>query len=214
MAGVLIPGLIRLTLILQDSSPRFDYYISEKFAPNGTDFLKLTRVCQTALYHKWHGYVPPGTCTLIPLPDDMITSNEYGCRHIALCPTMRVPEDVTWDKEVVYNCMWSLLNALHAHNTQANESAIIRKVLMSGFATGVGKVSAERCAKQMALAVKHFEEAKSQPAKWGALEWADAEPLAGEVIVICRSQGTPENTEITRSTCRSISGTICDTIKM
>ena len=45
---------------------------------------------------------------------------------------------------------------------------------MTGLATGVGNVSAERCAQQMALAVENFIDASENPEKWSSMEWDDA----------------------------------------
>ena len=90
---------------------------------------------------------------------------------------MRVPHSVTWNRDVVYNCTWSLLNAIDQHNVSAaagDAEAKIRKVLMTGLATGVGGVSSERCAQQMALAVKHYLDASANAEKWSSLQWKDA----------------------------------------
>jgi O-acetyl-ADP-ribose deacetylase (regulator of RNase III) len=96
---------------------------------------------------------------------------------------MRTPENVNWDLEVVYECMWSLLVAIDNHNAAASTSSQpkIAKVVMTGLATGVGRVSAEKCAVQMALAVKHYEEAVSHPGKWSKLEWSDISISSSEV---------------------------------
>jgi O-acetyl-ADP-ribose deacetylase (regulator of RNase III) len=162
--------------------PRFDYYISETLATSGIAFERPTRVCQAALYKKWHGYAPPGTCTLVELPQDL-TSNKFQCRYIALCPTMRSPEDVSWARDISYDCMWSLLNELDIHNAEAEKKGqvVVRTILMTGFGTGVGKVSAARCAKQMSLAIKQFGIAKTEPDKWGAVEWSDVEGIVAEI---------------------------------
>ena len=103
-------------------------------------------------------------------------------RYVALCPTMRTPENVRWNKEVVYNCVWSLLVAVDNHNAEiaadpekaAREGATsIETVAMTGLATGVAAVSPEVCARQMARAFAYYHEAKTRPDKWGALEWRD-----------------------------------------
>ncbi|KAH9478651.1 hypothetical protein JR316_0009108 [Psilocybe cubensis] len=191
---------------------RFDQAISDALSP--TDPHLPTQLAQSLLYDRWKGYAPPGTCTLLSLADTSCTPNAHGCAYIALCPTMRVPQDATWDREVVYNTMWALLVELEKHNRQAvasgsRESSIsnvhdgisggasdgtltkelhsespctpIRTVLMTGFGTGTGKLSAARCAQQMALAVEHFADACAHPRKWSALEWDDAFSYADEV---------------------------------
>ena len=158
--------------------PSFDYFLAMQLAPPGEGFDAPTRIAQSVLYRRWKGYAPPGTCTLVPLADTSCTANKYGCRFIALCPTMRVPQSATWNRDVVYNCTWSLLNAIDQHNVSVEAAgdagAKIRKVLMTGLATGVGGVSAERCAEQTALAVKHYLDACADPEKWSSLQWKDA----------------------------------------
>ena len=49
----------------------------------------------------------------------------------------------------------------------------IECVAMTGLATGVGAVSPEVCASQMARAFAHYHEATAKPEKWGALGWRD-----------------------------------------
>ena len=79
----------------------------------------------------------------------------------------------------MYNLMWSILVSLEQHNaavddlTQVGTGVRIRKVLMTGLATGVGGISSARCAQQMALAVKHFLEASANPEKWSSMRWED-----------------------------------------
>ena len=138
----------------------FDYYLSEALAPEN-DFDALTRQAQTVLYQRWRGFAPPGTCTLVPLQGTDCGMNKHNCKFIALCPTMRTPENVNWDFEVVYECTWSLLVAIDNHNAAASTTGqpIIGKVLMTGLATGVGGVNAAKCAVQMALAIKHYTDA-------------------------------------------------------
>ncbi|KAJ3501938.1 hypothetical protein NLJ89_g9113 [Agrocybe chaxingu] len=164
----------------------FDWYISETLAPPD-DFAAVTRITQQVLYARWKGFAPPGTCTLIPLKDTTCFPNKHSCRFIALCPTMRIPESVTWDREIVYNCVWALLNEITAHNDRVSAAAsgqegedsdTIQTVLMSGLATGVGNVSAEKCAKQTALAFKDFYDALEHPDKWSTLEWGTAIEIA------------------------------------
>lgn len=77
----------------------------------------------------------------------------------------------------MYNLMWSILVSLEQHNaavddlTQIGTGVRIRKVVMTGLGTGVGGISSERFAQQMALAVKHFLDASANPEKWSSLSW-------------------------------------------
>jgi len=173
----------------------FDYYIAEALSPD--DVLAPTAFVQSALYKRWKGFAPPGSCTIIPLKGSSFENNIHGCAYIALCPTMRRPESVTWNREIVYNLMWSILVSLEQHNAALDDSmqvgtgVRIQKVLMTGLGTGVGGVSSARCAQQMALAVKHFLEASANPEKWSSMSWEDTVTPDEE---ICRTHGTsPDN---------------------
>ncbi|KAJ2964932.1 hypothetical protein NQ176_g10757 [Zarea fungicola] len=69
---------------------------------------------------------------------------------------MRVPQDVTWDKEVIY----------HAGAGPGR----IGSILMTPLATGVGRVSSHVWAAQLLLALRHFDQAIRNPAEFSALE--------------------------------------------
>ncbi|TDL18457.1 macro domain-like protein [Rickenella mellea] len=150
----------------------FDEIIAAALSPD--DVKAATQIVQTTLYRKWKGYAPLGTCTLIPLKDSVCENNLHGCAYIALCPTMRIPEDATWNREIVYNCVWSLLVSLEQHIRavdSSGEGTKIRKVLMTGLGTGIGKVSPNRCAQQMALAIRDFIDASRNANKWRSMDW-------------------------------------------
>jgi hypothetical protein len=139
-----------------------------------------TALIQATLYKQWKGFAPPGTCTIVHLKGSSFENNSHGCAHIAFCPTMRCPEPVTWNRELVYNLMWSILVSVEQHNTAVTKIGTgekIRKVLMTGLATGYGEISSAKCAQQMALAVKHFLEASAHSDKWSSMTWDDTVPL-------------------------------------
>lgn len=79
---------------------------------------------------------------------------------------MRTSRNTHWDKEIVYECTWMLLNAIDTHNASCAEGDKIKKVLCPGLATGAGQVSAKKCAAQMALAFKHYDEAVRDRDMW------------------------------------------------
>lgn len=167
----------------------FDDAITRAFTPQG-EYYALTRVVQRRLYSEWHGFAPPGTCTMIRIPDEYEAKsrNVWGTRRIALCPTMRYPRDVRWDREVVYECVWSLLCSISNHNravregrAPADDQEEIRTILMTPLATGYGKVSPERWAAQTVLAMRHFDEAADDPEKWSSLSWPGADSYCEEV---------------------------------
>ena len=159
------------------ASTSFDQILSDVLAPPD-DPSALTRTAQAVLYRRWRGFAPPGTCTLIPLSDTPCAANPFACRFVALCPTMRLPGSVAWHREIVYNCVWSLLVEIDEHNARAAADPRllpIETVAMTGLATGIGCISANQCAKHTALAFAHYHDAKTNPQKWSAMTWGDIE---------------------------------------
>lgn len=156
----------------------FDHAISLAFSPR-KDYHALTRAAQSVLYDKWRGYAPPGSCTLVEFPENL-KQNDRNCSWVAICPTMREPENVNWDREVVYECVWSLLCQLEGHNRR-NLDNKIESILMTPLATGIGKVSKERWAAQAVLALKHFVDSLEKPQEWSSLQWDTIEKIDDEV---------------------------------
>ena len=112
------------------------------FKGKGKDGEKtLTRHCQAALREKWAGYLPPSSCMLMPIPAEV--ENPLKVKVLAVLPTMRIPEDASWNRDLVYNSMWALLNAIRTHG------APLESVLLTGLGTGTGYVSPKRGAAQM-----------------------------------------------------------------
>ena len=130
--------------------------------------MRLSWHIQKALRARWFGYAPPTSCTLVELPEDVSGpgKNPWGTRLIAVVPTMRYPEEVRWHRDLVYNCMWTLLVEIAQWNAAHGPDAQVRTVVMTGLGTGIGKISVERCAEQMVLAVKHFARGVPEKADW------------------------------------------------
>jgi O-acetyl-ADP-ribose deacetylase (regulator of RNase III) len=152
----------------------FDDALARAYGPK--DYSWITRRAQDVLYQRWRGFAPPGTCTVVPLEDDKWSAekNPFQTKYMMLCPTMRIPQEVVWDREVIYECIWSLLCAIVEHNRQIDEGVQgkrIESILMTPLATGVGQVKAKRWAEQTVLAAKHFVEANEKPEKWSRLNW-------------------------------------------
>lgn len=156
----------------------FDDAISRTFSPRD-DYHALTRAAQLVLYKQWRGFAPPGTSTLVEFPE-ALKQNARGCSWVAICPTMREPGDVNWDREVVYECVWSLLCQVEGYNRRTPRKRI-ESALMTPLAVGVGKVSKERWAAQTVLALKHFVEAVDRPQEWSSLQWDQIERVCDEV---------------------------------
>jgi O-acetyl-ADP-ribose deacetylase (regulator of RNase III) len=183
----------------------FDDAISIALSPNPREgYGWTTNKVQATLYQKWRGYAPPGSCTLVDVRKDSTwhelkrgeeNSNttaeapeesgkhKGGCKYIALCPTMRVPRKVDWDREVVFECAWSLWCALDAHNREVENSALqIKSILMTPLATGTGKVSEAKWAAQYVMAMKYWIEAVENPRKWSNLKWYDVYYDSSEML--------------------------------
>ncbi|KAL4803442.1 hypothetical protein BDV18DRAFT_144759 [Aspergillus unguis] len=171
----------------------FDDAISRAFCRPDRPYETLTHAAQDTLYEKYRGFAPPGSCTLVPFPGALLDQNgkgknRWGCRWLGLCPTMRTPDDVRWDREVVYECIWSLLCAVDGWNRgleQRDTGEVfeerIESVLMTPLATGCGMVSAQRWAEQFVLAMKHYVDAVERPQRWKRLGWGEIQRDTGEV---------------------------------
>ena len=165
----------------------FDDAISRAFSPT-KEYYALTHHVQLQLYDQYRGFLPPGNCHLVKLPAEWREQKllkygdgtGWGAKYIAICPTMRMPSSAKWDKEVVYECIWSLLCAVDRHNRGAGNEKI-ESLLMSPLATGVGDVSSEKWAEQVVLAMKHFQEAVENPYVAGKHTWASAGRMAALV---------------------------------
>ncbi|KAI0009815.1 hypothetical protein F4779DRAFT_580116 [Xylariaceae sp. FL0662B] len=165
----------------------FDGAISRAFSPK-TNYGALTRTAQKELYRLHSGYLPTGSCCIVKIPESFRGTlryhdgNGWGCRYLALCPTMRVPGPCDWNRDVVYDCIWSLLNAIERHNGSGTEggsagSTKIESILMTPLGTGTGGISDDKWAKQAVLAIKHWIDAKQKPERWTAMNWEDAREI-------------------------------------
>ncbi|RJE24317.1 hypothetical protein PHISCL_03322 [Aspergillus sclerotialis] len=158
----------------------FDDAISRAFCLPHHPYHTLTEVSQNVLYEKWRGFAPPGSCTLVPFPTELVGKNDWDCKWVAICPTMRIPTNVTWDREVVYECIWSLLCQVEGWNRD-REVDRIDSILITPLATGCGRVSKERWAAQFVLALKHFVDALERPERWSQLDWREIDNDVVEV---------------------------------
>ena len=135
--------------------------------------------------------MPPGSCTIVPLPEDVSGphKNPWYTTSLAILPTMHTPEDVSWHKDLVYNAMWTLLVSIQSwnrlkvgkdgannNNTTTNS---IHTVLMTGLGTGQGGISVKRCAQQMVLAVKHWQRQQGFPENH--VRWEDVQQRNAEI---------------------------------
>ncbi|OAQ96503.1 hypothetical protein LLEC1_01391 [Akanthomyces lecanii] len=183
-----LPSSVRVDAIVSPANSygrldgAFDDAISRALSPTD-DYLALTRAAQAVLYKQYRGWAIPGSCTPVPIPAAFAarSKNVWGVRHVLLCPTMRVPEDVTWDKDVVYQCVWSMLCAVEKHNETAAAGDRIEAILMTPLATGVGRVSEHVWAAQLLLALRHYSLAVENPDEFAALDVDRILTLDGEI---------------------------------
>ncbi|EED14126.1 conserved hypothetical protein [Talaromyces stipitatus ATCC 10500] len=150
----------------------FDDAISRSFCLPHHDYRALTNVAQQKLYEQWRGFAPPGTCTLVSLPSELRETNRWGCKYLAICPTMRTPGDARWDREVVYECVWSLMCEVDRWNRNVDrdhgDESTIDTILITPLATGTGG---------FVLALKHFVDALERPDRWSRLKWEDLQEV-------------------------------------
>lgn len=167
----------------------FDHAISRAWSPVG-DYLALTRAVRGQLYgSSCRGFVVPGSCEIVRIPEGFRGKLRYGngmgwgCKFIAICPTMRTPMRLVAasDREVVYECVWSLLGKLERHNKEADEGDQVRGILMTPLGTGAGGLSEQKWAEQTVLAIKHHLEAVQSEGKWRNLKWREAYEMTDAV---------------------------------
>ncbi|KAH8919220.1 macro domain-like protein [Atractiella rhizophila] len=156
----------------------FDLVLSRSLSPP-KDIEALMKLARATIAEESFGYLPPGSCAITSIPvgelstaasatedDDKsgyVFPNYMNIHSMAICPTMSIPADVRWHRELCYTTVWNLLCQLEKWNQVASattEKKKIRRVLMTGLATGVGVYEPDRCAKQMMMAFKHFWEAR------------------------------------------------------
>jgi O-acetyl-ADP-ribose deacetylase (regulator of RNase III) len=72
---------------------------------------------------------------------------------LAHTPTMRVPMQIV-GTDIPYVAMWAMLLAVEQHNRHAERQ--ILTIACPGLGTGIGRISPDESARQMALAYDHF----------------------------------------------------------
>ncbi|TFK82625.1 macro domain-like protein [Polyporus arcularius HHB13444] len=155
----------------------YDLALSRAFSVDG-DIWALTNAVQDVLRTQHRGYLPPASCALVPLSRALTASNALACTVLAVVPTMRTPEDVSWHRDLVYDAMWNLLSALWRWNSGERPpgAGTVERVLMTGLGTGAGGIGYDKCARQMCLAAHNFARG------WGERpRWDDVIPRAKEM---------------------------------
>ncbi|KAH9891949.1 macro domain-like protein [Cubamyces lactineus] len=145
----------------------YDLALSRAFMIDG-NIWALTNAVQDVLHKQHKGYLPPGSCRMVPLSAALTASNPLGCTSLAVVPTMRTPESVAWHHDLVYECMWNLLTALWRWNEGERPEGAppVQRVLMTGLGTGTGGIGYDTCAQQMFVAALNFARGWGEHPRW------------------------------------------------
>jgi len=139
-----------------------DYYLSEYYG----GFEALVPIVQKEIQDKWCSEQNVGTCLIVDVKELSSSIKKYkklnAPRYIAHCPTMRTPKSLDPGDDIIYRCTWAMLTAVRYHNAvvksedKNSKHQRINEIVCAGFGTGVGGFPEDKCAAQMALAIKHF----------------------------------------------------------
>ncbi|MGD1806487.1 macro domain-containing protein [Dapis sp. BLCC M126] len=106
----------------------------------------LMTLVQQKILDEYLGEQPVGTSMIVE-------TGHPQHPFLAHTPTMRVPMSIA-GTDIPYVAMWAMLLAIRRHNRQQKKQ--IRTVVCPGLGTGIGQVSYQEAARQMALAYDHF----------------------------------------------------------
>ncbi|KAK9468815.1 hypothetical protein V1512DRAFT_202310 [Lipomyces arxii] len=135
-----------------------DLLITRFFTGKHGDEKKTLKYVQDQHHKRWRGLQPVGSCYLIDMLPHMNSNkcyNRFSCRYIAHSPTMRVPSRL-WRYDIIYDCMWSILNEVYNHNVNAGPKEQIQNLVVSGLGTGTGEMNKAVCAELMIEAYVQF----------------------------------------------------------
>lgn len=105
-------------------------------------FSVQTRI-QEAIVEKYHGELPVGCAEIVPTDDPRWP-------YMVAAPTMRIPEPISFTIHP-YLAFRAILTAVENFN-KASAKRRIDSLVCCGLGTGIGKVSANKCALQMRMA--------------------------------------------------------------
>lgn len=111
----------------------------------GLSQLQASSKVQQLIFDTCRGYNPPTNALVLELGS---TSKVPLLIHL---PTMSTPMAIPEGDPVVFNCVWSLLNAVDNYNR--TKPGALDTILVPALAAGFGKVTVESCACQIAAAV-------------------------------------------------------------
>src|SRR5262249_8252262 len=100
---------------------------------------------QELIVDRYHGELPVGCA-------EIVETGDPRWKYLVAAPTMRVPEPVPSTNNA-YLAFRAIMTAVENFNRQQG-CRVIDSLVCSGLCTGVGGMSAARCAGQMRLAYK------------------------------------------------------------
>ena len=103
-------------------------------------YCDITQRVQDAIRTQAGGELPVGQALIIPTPDTPYT-------HLVVAPTMRTPRPAFWTVNA-YLAFRAILLAVRQWN-QTHADQAMATCYCPGLATGVGRMPAQRCARQM-----------------------------------------------------------------
>ena len=100
---------------------------------------------QRVILEKYHGELPVGIA-------EIVETGDARWPYMVAAPTMRIPESVAFTFNA-YLAFRAIFVAVENFN-QSKQQRVINSLVCSGLGTGVGAMSAAKCAAQMQIAYK------------------------------------------------------------
>ncbi len=117
----------------------------------------------------YHGELPVGQAVIIPAYDGAGRDSSVDWRqfnhgepieYLISAPTMRVPNDVSTTPNAYLACR-AVIHAVEDHNNKKRKSFTpVKRVLVPGLGTLIGRMPSKRCAHQMLQAYETFVEGR------------------------------------------------------
>ena len=120
---------------------------------------------QEIIVVKYHGELPIGCA-------EIIETNDARWRYLIAAPTMRVPEPIAFTVNA-YLAFRAILVSVENFNKQRGKREI-DSFVCSGLGTGIGRVSAPKCARQMRAAYQGIKTPSRIPSFHGIHEFHKA----------------------------------------
>jgi O-acetyl-ADP-ribose deacetylase (regulator of RNase III) len=120
---------------------------------------------QQAILEKHHGELPVGCA-------EIVATNDPRWRYLVAAPTMRVPEPIPFTINA-YLAFRAILVAVENFNKGLGKREI-DSLVCCGLGTGIGKVSANKCAMQMRMAYQVMKTPSRIPSFHGIHEFHKA----------------------------------------